>query len=222
MQHIEQLFVLKLLYYRQNIRLEERDAKTANDRFTDLREIAIRQFGDQMMVQLDTQIAKSSVTSLFNEWDQILQNQAPPTQPNDAEMSGCDEGGEGLRTDGNEKHRDVSQVIPAKRNDIEMTGRGKGGKGLGKGGIKRHRKILRDSVQGITKPAIRRLARRGGVQRISGMIYEEARSALQFFLQKVIFDAAAYSDLSKRKTITAMDVVYALKRQGRTLYGFEG
>ena len=44
---------------------------------------------------------------------------------------------------------------------------GKGGKGLGKGGAKRHRKILRDNIQGITKPAIRRLARRGGVKRIS-------------------------------------------------------
>ena len=47
-----------------------------------------------------------------------------------------------------------------------MTGRGKGGKGLGKGGAKRHRKVLRDNIQGITKPAIRRLARRGGVKRI--------------------------------------------------------
>ena len=37
-----------------------------------------------------------------------------------------------------------------------MTGRGKGGKGLGKGGAKRHRKVLRDNIQGITKPAIRR------------------------------------------------------------------
>jgi hypothetical protein len=50
--------------------------------------------------------------------------------------------------------------------DASSTG-GKGGKGLGKGGAKRHRKILRDNIQGITKPAIRRLARRGGVKRIS-------------------------------------------------------
>ena len=54
-------------------------------------------------------------------------------------------------------------------------GRGKGGKGLGKGGAKRHRKVLRDNIQGITKPAIRRLARRGGVKRISGLVYEEVR-----------------------------------------------
>ena len=42
-----------------------------------------------------------------------------------------------------------------------MSGRGKGGKGLGKGGAKRHRKVMRDNILGITKPAIRRLARRG-------------------------------------------------------------
>ena len=68
---------------------------------------------------------------------------------------------------------------------------------------KRHRKILRDNIQGllampfaifhlrfmlgsgITKPAIRRLARRGGVKRISGLIYEETRGVLKIFLENV-------------------------------------
>ena len=104
----------------------------------------------------------------------------------------------------------------------KMSGRGKGGKGLGKGGAKRHRKILRDNIQGITKPAIRRLARRGGVKRISGLIYEETRGVLKVFLENVIRDAVTYTEHAKRKTVTAMDVVYALKRQGRTLYGFGG
>ena len=103
-----------------------------------------------------------------------------------------------------------------------MTGRGKGGKGLGKGGAKRHRKVLRDNIQGITKPAIRRLARRGGVKRISGLIYEETRGVLKVFLENVIRDAVTYTEHAKRKTVTAMDVVYDLKRQGRTLYGFGG
>ena len=67
-----------------------------------------------------------------------------------------------------------------------MSGRGKGGKGFGKGGAKRHRKVLRDNIQGITKPAIRRLARRGGVKRISGLIYEEVRGVLKIFL-KMLF-----------------------------------
>lgn len=76
-----------------------------------------------------------------------------------------------------------------------MTGRGKGGKGLGKGGAKRHRKILRDNIQGITKPAIRRLARRGGVKRISAMIYEETRGVLKSFLESVIRDVCCFLPL---------------------------
>jgi histone H4 len=99
-------------------------------------------------------------------------------------------------------------------------GKGKNGKSLGKGGTKRHRKILRDNIQGITKPAIRRLARRGGVKRISGLIYEETRSVLKNFLEKIVKDAVTYTEHARRKTVTAMDVIYALKRQGKTLYGF--
>lgn len=121
-------------------------------------------------------------------------------------------------TDG-EFQRDSGSVHSSK---AKMSGRGKGGKGLGKGGAKRHRKVLRDNIQGITKPAIRRLARRGGVKRISGLIYEETRGVLKIFLENVIRDAVTYTEHARRKTVTAMDVVYALKRQGRTLYGFGG
>lgn len=74
---------------------------------------------------------------------------------------------------------------------------------------------MRDNIQGITKPAIRRLARRGGVKRISAMIYEETRGVLKTFLEGVIRDAVTYTEHAKRKTVTSLDVVYALKRQGR-------
>ena len=103
---------------------------------------------------------------------------------------------------------------------LNMSGRGKGGKGLGKGGAKRFRKGGKGNISGITKPAIRRLARRGGVKRISGQIYEESRSVIKTFLENVVKDAVTYTEYSKRKTVTALDVVYALKRQGRTIYGF--
>ncbi|KAH7720131.1 Histone core [Aphelenchoides avenae] len=103
-----------------------------------------------------------------------------------------------------------------------MSGRGKGGKGQGKGGFMRARMVLRDNIQGITKPAIRRLARRGGVKRISGLVYDKTRGVLRAFLENVIRDSVSYCEHAKRKTVTAMDVVYALKRQGRTLYGFGG
>lgn len=94
------------------------------------------------------------------------------------------------------------------------------GQGLGIGGAKRHRKLLRNNIEGITKPAIRRLARRAGVKRISGRIYEETRGVLKTFLENVIRDAVAYTEHARRKTVTVMDVTYALKRQGRSLYGF--
>ncbi|ELP91226.1 histone H4, putative [Entamoeba invadens IP1] len=112
------------------------------------------------------------------------------------------------------------------------SGRGKGGKGvvLGKGskgakGSKGGKRIRtkpgqQDALKGITKPAIRRLARRGGVKRINGLVYEETRNVLKQFLEQVIRDSVTYTEHGKRRTVTAMDVVYALKRQGRTLYGY--
>ena len=103
-----------------------------------------------------------------------------------------------------------------------MSGRGKGSKGFGRGGAKRHRRIIRDTIYSITKPAIRRLARRAGVKRISGFIYEETRGVLKQFLKNVIRDTVVYTQHANRRTVTSMDVVYALKRQGKTLYGFGG
>lgn len=50
-----------------------------------------------------------------------------------------------------------------------------------------HRKVLRDNIKGVTKPAIRRIARRGGVKRISAAIYDEARVALRERLTLVCF-----------------------------------
>ena len=80
--------------------------------------------------------------------------------------------------------------------------RGTAGKGLGKSGAKRHRMILRDNIQGITKPAIRRLARRGGVKRISGLIYEEVRGVTKTFLENTLRDTVTYTDHANRKVGT--------------------
>ncbi|XP_028771467.1 histone H4-like, partial [Neltuma alba] len=108
------------------------------------------------------------------------------------------------------------------RNSEKTSICGKKGKGLGKRGAKRHRKVLHDNIQGITKTAIRRMARRGGVKRISGLIYKETRGVLKIFSENMIRDAVTYTEHARRKTLTAMDMVYALKRQGRMLYDFGG
>jgi len=123
-----------------------------------------------------------------------------------------------------ERKRAAPVPAPAGTKPTGGRGRATGGKGLSseEKKPKRHRKVLRDNISGITKPAIRRLARRGGVKRLSGLIYEETRGVLKVFLEHVIRDAVTYTEHARRKTVTAMDVVYALKKQGRTLYGFGG
>ncbi|KAF8229801.1 histone H4-IX protein, partial [Tricholoma matsutake] len=98
---------------------------------------------------------------------------------------------------------------------------------LGKGGAKHHHKILRNNIQGMSlarladcQPAICCLICRGGVKRISGLIYEETCGVLKIFHENVIQDSVMYMEHMKQKTVTALDVVYALKRSGHMLYGF--
>ncbi|WAO85286.1 Histone H4 [Fusarium falciforme] len=123
-------------------------------------------------------------------------------------------GGPGLRK--------VNPLNPLVRRGIAHKpgmGRAPGGKTLP--GTKRHRKVLADSVFGITKPAIRRLARRGGVKRISADIYDESRKVLKSFLTNVIRDCIIYVEYRNAKTVTISDVIHSLKRIGRPIYGFD-
>lgn len=87
---------------------------------------------------------------------------------------------------------------PAKPAPAPAPTEASGGKGKGKGVstfARRHKKVLRENIQGITKPAIRRMARRGGVKRISNLIYEETRGVLRVFLEHVIRDAVTYTGM---------------------------
>ncbi|CAB9524764.1 Histone H4 [Seminavis robusta] len=91
----------------------------------------------------------------------------------------------------------------------------------GKGMPKRARIHYKSgAIHGISKPAIRRLARRAGCKRVSGLIYEETRGVLKYFLERVIRDSIVYMEHAQRRTLAAKDVLYALKHQGKTLYGF--
>jgi histone H4 len=46
------------------------------------------------------------------------------------------------------------------------------------------------------------------------------RAVLKSYLESLVRDSVTYTEHARRKTATALDVVYELKRQGRTLYGF--
>ncbi|PCH04620.1 Histone-fold [Penicillium occitanis (nom. inval.)] len=102
-------------------------------------------------------------------------------------------------------------------------------RGLGLHGSRR-RRLTRDTIQGITKPAIRfvmpysspssshyqahyrvsRLARRGGIKRMSAAIYPEMRLVLKQRLETIIKNLVLVLESSatpshERKTVTTTD-----------------
>lgn len=98
-------------------------------------------------------------------------------------------------------------------------------------------KKIRPTICGITKPAIRRLARRGGVKRMSTKVVDATRETLKKLLTdvrlrwldvgpcltrrpQVIAGAGLMCEHSRRKTVSARDVVFSLQRMGVTVYGF--
>ncbi|KAF8417980.1 histone-fold-containing protein [Tirmania nivea] len=96
---------------------------------------------------------------------------------------------------------------------------GTGRKGIARVTKRSRRKLDRDTIRGITRGDIRRLARRGGVKRISGAIYDDVRACLVTHLRGILKDCATYVEHAQRRTITVVDVIFALKRQGRPIYG---
>ena len=84
----------------------------------------------------------------------------------------------------------------------------------------RHRHQRRHMEAKISKAAIRKLARRGGVKRIDALVYDETRDVLKSFLRKVISKTIPYTEYAGRKTVTPADVVHGLRVCGTTLYMF--
>ena len=72
----------------------------------------------------------------------------------------------------------------------------------------------------FTSSGMRRIARRGGVKRLARHTYEEVRGVVHDFVKKLVSDAIAYTEHRRAGTVVAMDVINALKRQGRQLYGY--
>lgn len=86
---------------------------------------------------------------------------------------------------------------------------------------KRGLMMKQKAEDGITKSAIRKLARRAGIKRISGKLYDVAREVMvKDYLVNILKDAIKYTEYARRKTLTTGDILHALKRNGKTLYGF--
>lgn len=59
-----------------------------------------------------------------------------------------------------------------------LTGQGQGKRGTRSSDKKRNKNVM----DGLTKPAIRRLARRGGIKRVSSFVYDDTRGVLKSWL----------------------------------------
>ena len=64
----------------------------------------------------------------------------------------------------------------------------------------------RHNIQGITKGAIQRLAARGGVKRMSGLIPVEIRGVIKVFMESHLRDVITFVDYDRRRTVTRADL----------------
>ena len=72
-------------------------------------------------------------------------------------------------------------------------------------------------MENIRAPVIRRLARRGGVLRVSHLMYDLIREVMEAYLRQMLTDSILIMEHRRRRIIRLEDVRYALKRNGRTL-----
>ena len=64
----------------------------------------------------------------------------------------------------------------------------------------------------LKRPALKRLARRAGIKRLSGETYAAARQITSQFVKRVVNDALLMTKHAGRKTVTSQDVLFALKQ----------
>lgn len=83
-----------------------------------------------------------------------------------------------------------------------------------KGGAVLHRKVLRDAIQGITKPALHRLIYRAGGKRVSKDLYDTLRHVINVNLENLQRSATITAEYSRRKTIQSQDFFTALEVGG--------
>ena len=113
-----------------------------------------------------------------------------------------------------------TQVQPTPR----MSGIGKG-KSIGKGKIsagkvaKRHgRKSTKAAIDTVTRPVMRRFARKGGCKMVRACIYEQTREVITKKLTEIITDAIEYVKHGRRKRVKSIDILAALNRRGYKVY----
>ncbi len=88
-----------------------------------------------------------------------------------------------------------------------------------RGGVGGSNKRHKAKPKGATgKSGLQRLARRGGVKRMSALCNNEVRSYLQMLLENVLKNATAFTEYRRCKTVTLNDILCGLAQ--KPVYGF--
>jgi len=83
-------------------------------------------------------------------------------------------------------------------------------------------RVPEDKVDRLaTLNAMHRLARRGGVKRVARLVLPEMRATMATFVKKLVNDAMVYAENARRTTVTAQDVIFALRHRKMHLYGYD-
>jgi histone H4 len=93
-------------------------------------------------------------------------------------------------------------------------GRGQGGRTS----VRHRMKTKKQGMENLTVNAIKRLARRGGVTRMSKLIVEPVRESMQLFLLMLAKYSIIFMEQDKKTTIRLPHVLQALKKMNRIHY----
>jgi histone H3/H4 len=74
------------------------------------------------------------------------------------------------------------------------------------------------ALKGIRKPAIRRLCRKAGIQRIHNTIYRSVRMYAKHFLEERARRALIMMEHARRHTVMKNDIKEALATTGNSIY----
>ena len=80
--------------------------------------------------------------------------------------------------------------------------------------FKGSRKRYDDSIQGITKPALKRLLRKAGSLNINGLVYEISRGIIFHRLRDMLAQVITITNSENRKTVSVNDVVMGARSLG--------
>lgn len=69
----------------------------------------------------------------------------------------------------------------------------------------RQRKLLRDNIQGLTKPALRRILLKAAVRRVEGTVYDHLRVLIKMHVEKILAASLTNMEGAHRKTLTVRD-----------------